>query len=68
MAATVQPVNNGREKCGQTCMVYSRVCGYIRPTTAWNVGKKEEYKHRVPFDVGLSSAPGMSGLKEVRVA
>ena len=31
------------------CEVYSRVCGYIRPTTDWNEGKQEEFKDRKVF-------------------
>lgn len=27
--------------------VYSRVCGYFRPVSQWNKGKKEEFKERV---------------------
>jgi len=26
--------------------VYSRVCGYFRPVSQWNKGKKEEFKER----------------------
>ena len=26
--------------------VYSRVTGYIRPLSAWNMGKQQEYKDR----------------------
>ena len=29
--------------------VYSRICGYIRPTTQWNEGKAQEFKDRVTF-------------------
>lgn len=29
--------------------VYSRVCGYLRPTFNWNVGKVEEFKDRKVF-------------------
>ena len=28
------------------CEVYSRVCGYIRPTTQWNEGKQSEFEDR----------------------
>lgn len=42
------------EKCGERCEVYSRVCGYFRPVTNWNKGKKEEFKDRKKFKV-----PGM---------
>ena len=29
--------------------IYSRVCGYFRPTKQWNNGKQEEFKDRVPY-------------------
>jgi len=32
------------------CEVYSRVVGYIRPITNWNIGKQEEFKDRELFD------------------
>ena len=35
----------------QPTEVYSRIVGYIRPTSQWNKGKKEEYKDRVEFKV-----------------
>lgn len=35
---------------GRECDVYSRVVGYLRPVTAWNAGKQEEYKMRKVFD------------------
>lgn len=31
------------------CEVYSRICGYLRPTTQWNIGKASEFKDRVKF-------------------
>jgi anaerobic ribonucleoside-triphosphate reductase len=31
---------------GETCEVYSRVVGYLRPVALWNEGKKEEFKIR----------------------
>ena len=39
-------------KCNAKCEVYSRVCGYFRPVSNWNKGKKEEFKERKLFDVG----------------
>ncbi len=39
-------------KCNEKCEVYSRVTGYIRPTSNWNRGKKEEFKDRKMYDVG----------------
>jgi len=38
-------------KCGEKTEVYSRVCGYFRPVSNWNKGKKEEFKDRRTFDV-----------------
>lgn len=32
--------------CKETCEVYSRVVGYLRPVRQWNEGKREEYKAR----------------------
>ncbi len=31
------------------CEVWSRVCGYLRPTAQWNEGKVEEFKDRTLF-------------------
>ncbi|MBQ8750492.1 MAG: hypothetical protein IJZ30_02510 [Alphaproteobacteria bacterium] len=33
----------------QRCEIYSRVMGYIRPTTEYNVGKLGEFKSRLCF-------------------
>jgi len=33
----------------QVCEIWSRVCGYLRPTNAWNPGKISELKKRVNF-------------------
>ena len=33
------------------CEVYSRVCGYIRPTRQWHEGKQEEFKDRVDYKI-----------------
>ena len=33
----------------QRCEIYSRVMGYIRPTTEYNVGKMGEFKSRLCF-------------------
>ena len=38
-------------KCGKTCEIYSRVCGYFRPVALWNKGKREEFKNRKYFKV-----------------
>ena len=38
-------------KCESKCEVYSRVCGYFRPVTCWNKGKKEEFAERKTFNL-----------------
>ncbi|MDR0291797.1 MAG: anaerobic ribonucleoside-triphosphate reductase [Elusimicrobium sp.] len=35
-----------QEASGSKCEVYSRVCGYLRPISNWNNGKKEEFGMR----------------------
>ena len=35
------------------CEVYSRVVGYYRPVSAWNHGKKQEFKERNVYDAKL---------------
>jgi ribonucleoside-triphosphate reductase len=30
---------------------YSRIVGYIRPTSAWNAGKAQEFAERRTFEV-----------------
>ena len=37
--------------CGQPVECYSRVCGYFRPVSNWNKGKKEEFKDRKTFEI-----------------
>ena len=38
-------------KCGAKTEIYSRVCGYFRPVSNWNKGKKEEFKQRKNFKI-----------------
>ena len=38
-------------KCGLKTEVYSRVCGYFRPVSNWNKGKKAEFAARKKFIV-----------------
>lgn len=40
-----------KNACGEPCEVYSRCCGYFRPVANWNLGKKEEFKDRLTFNV-----------------
>jgi hypothetical protein len=36
------------------CEVYSRVVGYFRPVLNWNIGKKQEFEDRKPYDADKS--------------
>ena len=38
-------------KCEKQCEIYSRVCGYFRPVSNWNKGKKQEFAERKTFNV-----------------
>ncbi len=33
----------------KTCEVYSRIVGYLRPVSQWNLGKKQEYLEREEY-------------------
>jgi ribonucleoside-triphosphate reductase len=39
------------EQCGESCEVYSRVVGYLRPVKQWNDGKKAEFEIRKHYNV-----------------
>lgn len=56
-------------KCGLKCEIYSRVCGYHRPVSEWNHGKKEEFKQRknymVPAEGSLVADTLSSPLPEL---
>lgn len=43
-------------KCEHKCEVYSRVCGYFRPVSNWNKGKKEEFKDRRTYSSNSKAA------------
>jgi len=38
--------------CGKSAEVYSRIVGYLRPTSTWNSGKQMEYEKRKEFSIG----------------
>lgn len=41
-----------KQKKGRTkCEVWSRVVGYLRPTSRWNEGKSAEFDDRKMFNV-----------------
>lgn len=35
----------------QECIVYSRVCGWLSPLSAWNKGKVAEWNERKTFKI-----------------
>ena len=35
---------------GTKCEIYTRVMGYFRPVSQFNIGKKSEHKERVHFE------------------
>ena len=45
-----------KEGIKQTCEVYSRIVGYLRPVSQWNAGKQEEFKDRKVFDKVIATA------------
>lgn len=34
--------------------IYSRVCGYYRPTNQWNTAKQAEFEDRKEYDLKLA--------------
>ncbi|MEM5813349.1 MAG: ribonucleoside triphosphate reductase [Candidatus Aenigmatarchaeota archaeon] len=38
-------------QCNSQCEVYSRIVGYFRPVSQWNVGKREEFKLRKTYRI-----------------
>ncbi len=49
---------------GSATEVYSRIVGYYRSVKNWNLGKKEEYKTRVPFTSFKNDRDAEVELKE----
>ncbi|WP_424210962.1 ribonucleoside triphosphate reductase [Streptomyces sp. BI20] len=44
------------ERCGAACEVWTRVMGYHRPVSSFNIGKRGEHAERVHFDVDTAAA------------
>ncbi|MBD7958751.1 ribonucleoside triphosphate reductase [Microbacterium sp. Sa4CUA7] len=44
-------------RCGADCEVWTRVMGYFRPVSSFNIGKKGEAAERVYFDQTKDAAP-----------
>ena len=52
-------------RCGGKMAVYSRIVGYIRPTSSWHRAKQAEFKQRRMFDVQASmQGPGPAKLRK----
>jgi len=39
------------DSCGQTCEIYSRIVGYLRPIEQWNNGKLAEFNMRKTYEM-----------------
>lgn len=42
---------NDLKPCTAKTEVYSRCVGFYRPVQEWNLGKKEEFKDRLEYDI-----------------
>jgi hypothetical protein len=42
--------NNNLEQLRTRCQIYTRVMGYHRPVTSFNIGKKSEFYSRTYFE------------------
>ena len=40
---------------GTVCEIYSRSVGFLRPVSAYNNGKQEEFRERVTFDKSVKT-------------
>ena len=40
------------------CTVWSRVVGYLRPVSSWNLGKKQEFEDRLEYEDTLTGREG----------
>ncbi len=50
--ARISELENEKQNAkGMKCEVYSRVVGYLRPVSQWNIGKKEEFSQRKTFNL-----------------
>jgi ribonucleoside-triphosphate reductase len=56
------------QKCNRQTEVYSRVCGFFRPTKLWNKGKKEEFKDRQEYSITSFSGSFLQEDKEKALA
>ena len=47
MMEKIEDINKKRTKTE----IYSRVVGYMRPTSQWNPGKRQEFSDRIAFKI-----------------
>ncbi|HBC89528.1 MAG TPA: hypothetical protein DCZ94_21535 [Lentisphaeria bacterium] len=77
MISEAIPAVTKRNVCGRTCEIYSRVCGYHRPTRNWNKGKRAEFADRKPFSFPPAAAkhpsvdgstPSIESIKSINIS
>lgn len=51
-------------RCPGKTEVWTRVCGFFRPVSQFNRGKKAEYKERVNYSLEPNHPPAPSLIKE----
>jgi anaerobic ribonucleoside-triphosphate reductase len=51
----------------QPCEIWTRVMGYYRPVSAWNMGKQSEQAERVAFREPPACVPEPSGQMRLGV-
>lgn len=52
--------------CGDSCEVWTRVMGYHRPVSSFNIGKKGEYEERKFFTESAARRHGKHGVPDAR--
>jgi hypothetical protein len=65
MAADHIKILNDNER--QPCEIWTRVMGYIRPVSQWNIGKKGEYMERRFFSLKYLEDVSTIDAKEVKI-
>jgi ribonucleoside-triphosphate reductase len=55
------------DRCGNSCEVYSRIVGYLRPVSQWNEGKQAEFDIRKTYVTEKKPASVMVVAPKVKV-
>ena len=50
------------KECKAKCEIYSRVCGYFRPVSNWNHGKREEFNDRRTYVVKAAKSACIAAI------